>query len=156
MDRLLLAAALLAALAPLACGPSFKEMRTPSGGFCHDMPIVPADQDPERAFRRLQPIQSDAGAGTEDERIDSLRRAACKLGADAVIEAANEEVRAEGGQLATVSSGTAVVWTRRPGGDVQPGLLPPTTKAAGPEPSAEPAPTAGPNAAPGTPPAKSP
>jgi hypothetical protein len=115
MDRLPLAGVLLAVSAvvsTVACGPSFKEKRTPSGDFCSDMPIVPAGQDPGREYHRLQPIQSDPKARTEAERLESLRKAACKVDGDAVIEAVNEEVRGDNAQYAMVSSGTAITWVR--------------------------------------------
>ncbi len=111
MDRALFAAALVIA-GSLGCSPAFKDKRTPSGDFCSDMPIVPAGQEPEREYHRLQPIQSDPKAHTEAERLESLRKAACKIDADAVIEAVNEEVRGENAQYATVSGGTAVIWLR--------------------------------------------
>jgi hypothetical protein len=151
MDRLLLAAALLVALAPVACGPSFKERRTPSGDFCSDMPIIPAGQEADREFHRLGPIQSDTKTRTEAERLESLRKAACVVGADAVIEAVNEEVRAENAQYATVSSGTAVLWLRRTDGVVKP-LSIMTKKAPPPEVAPDTAPTPEPSAVPDTPP----
>lgn len=159
MDRLFLAAIALGALAVAACGPSFKEKRTPSGDFCSDMPIVPAGQDPDREYHRLQPIQSDTKARTEAERLESLRKAACNVGADAVIEAVNEEVRGDNAQYAMVSSGTAVIWLRRNSGEVKPLGLgakkapAPTAEA----PTPDPAPPAEASAAPdaGAPPAKS-
>jgi hypothetical protein len=111
MDRALLAAAVLA-VTSFGCSPAFKDKRTPSGDFCSDMAIVPAGQEPEREYHRLQPIQSDPKARTEAERLESLRKAACKIDADAVIEAVNEEVRGDNAQYAMVSSGTAVIWLR--------------------------------------------
>jgi hypothetical protein len=111
MKRALLALVVAATLpAAAACGPSFKDRRTPSGDFCSDMAVVPAGQEPDREYHRLQPIQSDPKAKTEAERLESLRKAACNVGADAVIEAVNEEVRGENAQYGTVSSGTAVIW----------------------------------------------
>src|SRR5215212_1728592 len=92
MDRRLLFTAMLTVPLFLECK-SFQEMRTPSGDFCTDMPVLPAGQVPDREYHRLQPIQSDPDCRTEAERLESLRRFACKAGADAVIEAANEEVR---------------------------------------------------------------
>jgi hypothetical protein len=147
MDRLLLAAALVAALSPAGCGPSFKEKRTPSGDFCSDMPIIPAGQEADREYHRLQPIQSDPKARTEAERLESLRKAACTVGADAVIEAVNEEVRGENAQYGTVSSGTAVIWIRRTGGEAKPltigvkKALAPDAPPAPPEAAPEPPPT---------------
>jgi hypothetical protein len=114
MARLLCAAA-IAALIPIGCGPDFKDRRTPSGEFCSDMPIIPAGQEPDREYHRLQPIQSDPKTRTEAERLESLRKVACKVGADAVIEAVNEEVRGDNAQYQMVSSGTAVIWLRRSG-----------------------------------------
>lgn len=149
MDRLHLAAAFLAALATNACGPSFKERKTPSGDFCSDMPIVPAGQDVDREYHRLQPIQSDPTAHTEAQRLESLRKAGCTAGADAVIEAVNEEVRGENAQYVTVSSGTAVTWIRHANAELKP-LTISTKKAPAPEPTAaptaDPAPTPEPTA----------
>jgi hypothetical protein len=131
-----------------ACGPAFKERRTPSGEYCSDMPILPAGTDPDHEYHRLEPIQSEAKARTEAERLESLRKAACRVGGDAVIEAVNEEVRADNAQYATVSSGTAVLWMRHTTGTPKP--LPvrarksPTEPAA--EASADPAATAAPSA----------
>ena len=71
--------------------------RATSAATC---PIVPAGQEPEREYHRLQPIQSDPKARTEAERLESLRKAACKIDADAVIEAVNEEVRGDNAQYA--------------------------------------------------------
>jgi hypothetical protein len=118
MDRFLLALA-LAALLSAGCGPAFKDRRTPSGDFCSDMAIIPAGQDVDREYHRLQPIQSDPKAKTEAERLESLRKVACGVGADAVIEAVNEEVRGDNAQYGMVSSGTAVIWLRR-GSDIRP------------------------------------
>ena len=112
MKRALLAV-VVAMLPAAACGPSFKDRRTPSGDFCSDMAVVPAGQEPDREYHRLQPIQSDPKAKTEAERLESLRKAACNVGADAVIEAVNEEVRGDNAQYGMVSSGTAVLWLHR-------------------------------------------
>jgi hypothetical protein len=149
MDRLLLAAA-ITALIPLGCGPDFKDRRTPSGDFCSDMPIIPAGQEPDREYHRLQPIQSDPKARTEAERLESLRKVACKVGADAVIEAVNEEVRGDNAQYQTVSSGTAVIWLRRSGPSETKIQSVPAKKAPvaqeAPPATAEPAQTAAPSA----------
>jgi hypothetical protein len=110
MERVFFAAALLAIIGSSACSPAFKDKRTPSGDFCSDMPIVPAGQEPDREYHRLQPIQSDPKAKTEAERLESLRKAACAIDADAVIEAVNEEIRGDNAAYAMVSSGTAVIW----------------------------------------------
>lgn len=134
MDRASLAAAVLAVAAfgcsAFGCSPAFKDKRTPSGDFCSDMAIVPAGQEPEREYHRLQPIQSDPKARTEAERLESLRKAACKIDADAVIEAVNEEVRGDNAQYAMVSSGTAVIRLRpHTGEDPKPlGILAPPRK----------------------------
>lgn len=160
MDRLFLAA-VIAALLPLGCGPDFKDRRTPSGDFCSDMPIIPAGQEPDREFHRLQPIQSDGKARTEAERLESLRKVACKVGADAVIEAVNEEVRGDNAQYQMVSSGTAVIWLRRSGVSETKlqTLTPkkPTPIGEPPAPTGEPAATAAPSAGkPGAKPTKTP
>ena len=118
MHRLLPAVALVA-LMPFACM-SFKDKRTPSGEFCSDMSVVPAGTDVSNEYHRLQPIQSDPKARTEAERLESLRKAACNVGADAVIEAVNEEVRADNAAYTMVSSGTAVIWIRHATSDLKP------------------------------------
>jgi hypothetical protein len=103
-----------------SCAPAFRDRRTPSGDFCSDMAVIPADEEPNLEFHRLQPVQSDITAHTEAERLESLRRAACIIGGDAVIEAVNEEVRNDQGQYVLVSSGTAVVWSRPKGSQAVP------------------------------------
>jgi hypothetical protein len=138
MDRFLLPAVALAVATSVGCGPSFKDRRTPSGDFCSDMAVIPAGQEPDREYHRLQPVSSDHEAKTEAQRLESLRKAACLIGGDAVIEAVNEEVRNDNAQYATVSSGTAVIWIRHPNGEAKPLSI--LTKKA-PEPTAEPAPT---------------
>lgn len=145
MQRFLLAAALGAALTS-ACSTPFRDRRTPSGEFCSDMQVVPAGQMPDREFHRLQPIASDPEARTEAERLESLRKAACAVGGDAVIEAVNEEIRTEDGRYATVASGTAVMWVRRTDGEAKPLTIYSTTAK-----PAEPAPTAQPEAPPAEP-----
>jgi hypothetical protein len=147
MDRFELAA-IPALLLLVACGASFAERRTPAGDFCTDMPVVPVGQVPDRPYHRLRPIRSEPMAQTEAERLESLRKEACKAGADAVIEAANEEVRGENGQsMSTVSSGTAVVWSGSSGGALKlvvapeaPAPSPPPPPAPPPAVSAPPAP----------------
>ncbi|WP_437728461.1 hypothetical protein [Sorangium sp. So ce861] len=147
MQRLLLSAALGAALIA-GCSTPFRDKRTPSGEFCSDMHVVPAGQLPDREYHRLQPIASDPEARTEAERLESLRKAACAVGGDAVIEAVNEEIRTEDGRYASVASGTAVIWVRRTDGEAKPLTLHPATKpadsAAPPEPEAPPAEEAAP------------
>ena len=99
----------LAAIALLsaACAPAFDKARTPSGEPCADLPIIPAGTEPSRPYHRIAPIISDEGLKSEAERLESLRREACRRHADAVIEAVNEE---QPGGGAPRSSGTAVVW----------------------------------------------
>ncbi|WP_438030051.1 hypothetical protein [Sorangium sp. So ce233] len=137
MQRLLLAAVLGAALIA-GCSTPFRDRRTPSGEFCSDMHVVPAGQLPDREYHRLQPIASDPEARTEAERLESLRKAACAVGGDAVIEAVNEEIRTEDGRYASVASGTAVIWVRRTDGEAKPLTFHPTTKPAESAPPAEP------------------
>lgn len=155
MRRLLLVALVAPLVVGAACA-SFKDKRTPSGEFCSDMLVIPAGQDADSEYHRLQPISSDPKARTEAERLESLRKAACAVGGDAVIEAVNEEVRAENATYATVSSGTAIIWLRRPAGSGSKPLSLPNKRPASsaepeapppaPEPTAEP--TAVPSAAP--------
>src|SRR5262249_43425345 len=119
MHRVLLVLAASAPLIAAGCATSFKDRRTPSGDFCSDMAVFPAGQEPDREYHRLQPITSDQKARTEAERLEALRRAACIVGGDAVIEAVNEEIRGENASYVTVSSGTAIIWLR-PNGPVSP------------------------------------
>ena len=109
------ACALAAFVAGAACSPALVVNRTPSGVLCDDLPVISAGQDPARAFHRLGPIRTEVKPHTEAERLAALRKAACALGADAVVEAVNEEIAGEKGAspagYVLVSSGTAVVWT---------------------------------------------
>lgn len=147
MDRALLSV-VLAALCCASCSPAFKDKRTPSGDYCSDMPIIPAGQDTDREYHRLQPITSDPSARTEAERLESLRKVACKVGADAVIEAVNEEVRGDNASYSTVSSGTAVLWIHR-SSPAEPKAEPVAPRKPVPiSPPAPPAPTQEPAAAP--------
>lgn len=75
------------------------------------MPIVPRGEAEPRPLRRVGPVKSDIHAQTEAERLASLRASACEAGADGVIEAVEEEIQGPDGKYATVSSGTAVVWS---------------------------------------------
>jgi hypothetical protein len=109
-----------ALLLATSCTADFKNRRTPSGEFCSDMFVIPAGDEPNLEYHRLQPVQSDIKAHTEAERLESLRKAACIVGGDAVIEAVNEEIRNEVGQYVLVSSGTSVVWVRPKGSEAVP------------------------------------
>ncbi|KYF49506.1 hypothetical protein BE08_28845 [Sorangium cellulosum] len=102
------------------------------------MHVVPAGQLPDREYHRLQPIASNPEARTEAERLESLRKAACAVGGDAVIEAVNEEIRTEDGRYASVASGTAVIWVRRTEGGARPLTVHPATNPAESAPPAEP------------------
>jgi hypothetical protein len=153
MDRLLLPAVVLAVTVSGGCAVSFKDRRTPSGDFCSDMLVIPAGSTPDREHHRLQPVSSDREAKTEAQRLESLRKAACLIGGDAVIEAVNEEVRGENAQYVTVSSGTAVVWIRHANGEAKPISV--LTKPTPPTPEPTPEPTAEASAEPVAPPAKS-
>ena len=88
----------------------FAKAVTHSGVPCADMPILPAGTAVDKPPHRLRPVRSADACRTEAERLESLRREACRAGGDAVIEAANEEIRDRKGILITVASGTAVVW----------------------------------------------
>jgi hypothetical protein len=109
-----------ALLLTTSCGPDFRNKRTPSGEFCTDMAVLPAGDEPDLEYHRLQPVQSAITARTEAERLESLRKAACTVGGDAVIEAVNEEVRNDQAQFVLVSSGTAVIWVRPKSGEIKP------------------------------------
>ncbi len=150
MRRFLLPAVVLAVATSAGCGPSFKDRRTPSGDFCSDMLVIPAGQTPDREHHRLQPIRSDITAKTEAERLESLRKAACLLGGDAVIEAVNEEVRGDNAQYVTVSSGTAVIWVRHPNGEAKPISILTVKKEPAPDPTPEPTADPTPEPAPST------
>ena len=148
MSRSVVLCSSLALLFATSCA-AFKDKRTPSGDFCSDMAVIPAGEEPDLEYHRLQPIQSDIKARTEAERLESLRKAACTVGGDAVIEAVNEEVRNEQAQYVLVSSGTAVIWVRpKTGGDVKPLTTHRKKKSASTEPApeatADPAATAAP------------
>ena len=99
-----------AAVSGLACGGAAPRTTTPSGGPCVDMPVVPAGEEPTRSFRRLAPVRSAATAATNAERLASLRAAACAVGADAVIEATQEEIQQPDKTYRPVAEGSAVVW----------------------------------------------
>src|SRR5579871_5567877 len=100
---------LLIAVAFAGCGPAFEKALTPSGGPCSDMPILPAGQSPDRPYHRIGTVKSRFDCTTDPERLESLRRAACKIGADAVIEASNAEVRQPNNDYVTQASGYAIV-----------------------------------------------
>jgi hypothetical protein len=155
MRRFLLSTVVLAVASSASCGPSFKDRRTPSGDFCSDMLVIPAGQTPDREHHRLQPIRSDITAKTEAERLESLRKAACLLGGDAVIEAVNEEVRGDNAQYVTVSSGTAVIWIRHPNGESKPISILTVKKEPAPDPTPEPTADPAPDPAPAPSTAKS-
>lgn len=115
------AAALLVVYA--ACAPKpipFHQMRTPSGDFCSDMPIFAGRDQPEREFHRLGPVKSQPALKSVAERLESLRKAACAEGADAIVEASEAEERQPDATYSTIASGTAVVWTRRSDEDARP------------------------------------
>lgn len=116
MHRRTVAALLLAA--PLgACAPVFEKALTPSGDPCPDIPIYGVGQTVDRAYHRKGPIASSLQASTDPERLESLRREACRVGADAVIEAGNEDAKLpDGTGYVTRATGTAVIWRRMPGG----------------------------------------
>jgi len=102
--------ALSLSLALIACASGFYTRHTPSGVACVDMPVIPAGTRIERAYHRLHPVRSEPREETEAQRLESLRKAACEAGADAVIEAVNEDSMTDGGAI-VISSGTAVIWT---------------------------------------------
>jgi len=59
------------------------------------MPVVPFGHDEMlhgRAISRLGAVASSLSADTPAEREESIRRAACDMGADAVVEALQQEV----------------------------------------------------------------
>ncbi len=114
------AAVVLLAMLAVSCRTPFRDKRTPSGGFCTDMPVYPAGQEPQQEYHRLGPIASSPEARTEAERLESLRKAACDAGGDGVMEAVNEEIRTEQATYVIVASGTAIMWVRREGVDQRP------------------------------------
>ena len=68
MRRLLLVALVAPLVVGAACA-SFKDKRTPSGEFCSDMLVIPAGQEADSEYHRLQPISSDPKTRTEAERL---------------------------------------------------------------------------------------
>ena len=99
-----------ASLQLLACAVPWQQVKTPSGIFCSDMPIVPANEKPDRPVHRLGPVASAPECRTEAERLQSLRQIACGMKADAIVEAVNEETKQADKSYLTVSSGTAIQW----------------------------------------------
>src|SRR5262245_27140493 len=74
---------------------SYYDKITPSGTPCRDMPLVPFGKDEQlagRPFTRLRPVSSSLRCETQGERMESLRRQACDVMADAVIDIAQDEV----------------------------------------------------------------
>src|SRR5262245_30745317 len=102
------------ALLVAGCAPSFEKALTPSGDPCTDMPILSNGQTVEREYHRMGPVKSALKCTTDAERVESLRREACKRGADAVIEATVEEERQSDNSRVQRASGTAVTWRRAP------------------------------------------
>ena len=98
-----------------SCTAAFRDRRTPSGGFCTDMAVIPSNEEPDLEYHRLQPVQSELKQFTSAERFESLRKAACAVGADAVIEAEEDNKQNEVGQFVKIFTGTAVVWVRPAG-----------------------------------------
>jgi hypothetical protein len=92
-----MAAFALAALMLTGCAglfaDHFYDAVTPSGVHCSDMPVVPSGSAVDREFHRLKPVKSGWDAVTETERIESIRRKACAVGADGVIETVADEHR---------------------------------------------------------------
>jgi hypothetical protein len=119
-------------MAPLAllvsgCAASFATALTPSGEPCSDMPILSSEQKVDREYHRIGPVKSDRHASTEAERLESLRRDACRKGADAIIEASNEDARLPDNSHILLSSGTAVTWRRAPAKPTPLGATSPST-----------------------------
>lgn len=114
------AAALVAVYAACAQPTPFHQLRTPSGDFCSDMPIYAGKDQPEREFHRIGPVKSAAKLNSPAERLESLRKAACAAGADAIVEAAEAEETQLDATHSLVASGTGVIWTRRPDTEARP------------------------------------
>ncbi len=116
MFRLLI----LLSVSLVGCVKPWTELKTSAGIRCADMPIYPADKMVDRPHLRIKPVRSRAynvinggkECTTEAERLESLREAACRESADAVIEAVNEEVSI-GTRYCPLASGTAVRWETR-------------------------------------------
>lgn len=95
-----------------ACAPSFENARTPSGQYCSDMPIYLNNQpDPDKPFHRIKPIATPLIQLTAPERLEALRKEACKLGGDAVINAGDEDAQTTDHIVIVRASGYAVRWT---------------------------------------------
>ncbi|HLK13231.1 MAG TPA: hypothetical protein VKT78_00365 [Fimbriimonadaceae bacterium] len=82
----------LVAVLSAGCGASFYKAVTPSGGLCADMPVIVWGKEIPPSVHRLGAVASDLKCETNTERFESLRRKACDLGADAVIEVTADEV----------------------------------------------------------------
>ncbi len=98
----------------------FHQMQTPSGDFCSDMPIFSGMTQPDREFHRIGPVKSKPNLKSPAERLESLRKAACEAGADAIVEAAEAEETQIDATHSLVASGTGVIWTRRPDTEARP------------------------------------
>lgn len=75
----------------LGCAP-FYQARAPAGGMCSDMPVLEERDPASEKYHRIGPISSDPLATTLPVREESLRRAACAKGADAVIDVTRHDV----------------------------------------------------------------
>lgn len=111
---------LVVVYAACAKEPAFHELRTPSGDFCSDMPIFSGMTQPDREFHRIGPVKSRPKLNSPAERLESLRKAACAAGADAIVEAAEAEETQPDATHSTIASGTGVIWTRRPDTEAKP------------------------------------
>jgi hypothetical protein len=132
------------------CGPAFHKALTPSGEPCADMPVMVPGDTVDKPYHRIGPVKSAMECTTEAERLESLRRVACKEGADAIIEARNEESRLPDNRFVTLASGTAIVFTRART------AAPPLNSSHAPVAKPTPAPALAPSPAPAPAPAPSP
>ena len=76
----------------LASCATFYEARTPAGGHCSDMPVLPDSDPASDKYHRIGPISSDPIVATLPEMEESLRRKACARGADAVIDITRHDI----------------------------------------------------------------
>ena len=91
--------------------PNFYKARSPAGVFCSDMAVIPNAQRLDRPFHRLAAVASAPTAQGELERLESIRRAACRVKADAIVEVTvSDDAKTSDGRYYTRIQGFSAVW----------------------------------------------
>jgi hypothetical protein len=88
-----------------ACATPQVQTRATPALICPDLPVIPNSTAVDKPFRLIKVVVSGPPAVSEADRISALRQA----GAQAVIEAENEEIKSGTGWVVR-STGKAVVW----------------------------------------------